>query len=154
MTLHWVAYEFKYEDQSAACGSTIYASETDDISYNDVEKLIEQIKKEVYEQNPMVTFMSEGPFITSIYKITPESNIFNAEEQSFMITYFAETTGKETLRQQVCLKVPLQFNNFEKTPSNLLTAFSLFLNKIKNGIEQMNHTKFNGFQIIYLQELH
>lgn len=153
MNLYWFGYEWKQKDETVALGSTVYGINSGKLTYNNYSEVAEKIKEEVYKENPMVTFLAEGPFITSVYRLDYNSKLFQSKETTFVISYVANTADEKTIKAQICTKVCLNFNNFINNDRNLIVAFSKFLDKMREEIEKISKEKFESFNIYYLLEL-
>lgn len=153
VTLYWVSAEWEHEAKLVACKSTIYATKNEFFSIEDYENVREQIKKEVFHDNPILSSIAEGPFISCIYRINPESKMFNGAISSFIISFIANTS-EEMIKAQSEISISLMLNDFNKNkPKDLLVAFTFFLAEVRKKVENLCEKKFEDFTIEYIYEM-
>ena len=154
MTLYWISAEWNHEEKTVAYKSIVYLAKKDTFSLEDYENVREQIIKEAFSDNPILSSLAEGPFITCIYRINPESKMFNGTTSSFIFSYVANT-NEEMIKAQSEINISLMLNGFNKSkPKDLFTAFAFFLAEVKKEAERLFEKKFVDFTITYIHELY
>lgn len=153
MNLYWVSAEWIHENEVVACKSSLYVTKNDKFLISDYENIQKQIKAEVYKDNPILSSLAEGPFVTCIYRINPESKMFNGETSSFIVSFIANT-DKEMIKSQTLVNTSLILNKFNKNNlKDLLTAFTFFVAEVRKEVERLLKNEFEDFTITYIHEL-
>lgn len=153
VNLYWVCAEWIHQNEMVAYKSTFYATKNDKFLINDYENVQKRIKTEVYAENPILSSLADGPFITCIYRVNPESKMFNDGVSSFIVSFIANT-DKEMIKSQVMVNTSLKLNEFNNSNlKDLLTAFAFFVSEVRKEAERLLENEFEDFTITYIHEL-